>query len=148
EDHFVISDLGSRNGTFVNGVRLTAPRRMEHGDVVGIGLSKLTFRMAGASDTNIISVGSGPIGAQPPPLTEESLKGAVVAAGLVPAPDLETALANRRGRRLSQVLTEEKLVPEEGVRDLIGRTFRIPTIDLKSSAPDSAIAVRLSASLA
>ena len=34
---FIIQDLGSANGTFVNGVRLTAPRALQPGDVIGLG---------------------------------------------------------------------------------------------------------------
>jgi hypothetical protein len=34
---FIIQDLGSANGTFVNGVRLTAPRVLQGGDVTGLG---------------------------------------------------------------------------------------------------------------
>jgi hypothetical protein len=34
---FIIQDLGSANGTFVNGVRLTAPRVLQQGDVIGLG---------------------------------------------------------------------------------------------------------------
>jgi hypothetical protein len=34
---FIIQDLGSANGTFVNGVRLTAPQVLQPGDVIGLG---------------------------------------------------------------------------------------------------------------
>jgi hypothetical protein len=34
---FVIQDLGSANGTFVNGVRLTAPQVLQPGDAIGLG---------------------------------------------------------------------------------------------------------------
>ena len=34
---FVLEDLGSTNGTFVNGERLTAPRVLNPGDIVGLG---------------------------------------------------------------------------------------------------------------
>lgn len=37
ESEVVIQDLGSRNGVLVNGVRITAPTRLAHGDVVNIG---------------------------------------------------------------------------------------------------------------
>jgi predicted component of type VI protein secretion system len=33
---FVLEDLGSTNGTFVNGERLTAPRVLKPGDVIGL----------------------------------------------------------------------------------------------------------------
>jgi len=34
---FIIQDLGSANGTFVNGVRLTAPQVLQPGDAIGLG---------------------------------------------------------------------------------------------------------------
>ncbi len=36
-DGFVLQDLGSRNGTFVNGVRITGDRMLQDGDVIGFG---------------------------------------------------------------------------------------------------------------
>ena len=36
-DGFVIQDLGSRNGTFVNGTRITADTPLKDGDVIGCG---------------------------------------------------------------------------------------------------------------
>jgi DNA-binding response OmpR family regulator len=36
-DHYILSDLGSVNGTFVNGVRLLAPQRLRHDDRIGLG---------------------------------------------------------------------------------------------------------------
>jgi hypothetical protein len=38
-----IQDVGSTNGTFVNGERLTAPRRLAPGDVVRVGETDLRF---------------------------------------------------------------------------------------------------------
>ena len=38
-----ISDVGSTNGTYVNGVRLTAPRKLSPGDIVRIGETDLRF---------------------------------------------------------------------------------------------------------
>lgn len=40
---FVLHDLGSQNGTFVNGVRLTAPQRLRSGDEIVIGDLMLRF---------------------------------------------------------------------------------------------------------
>src|SRR5207253_6232381 len=34
---FVLQDLGSRNGTFVNGTRITGDRPLKSGDVIGFG---------------------------------------------------------------------------------------------------------------
>lgn len=42
-----VEDLGSRNGTFVNRERITAPRRLKEGDVVHFGDIPLRVRFAG-----------------------------------------------------------------------------------------------------
>jgi pSer/pThr/pTyr-binding forkhead associated (FHA) protein len=39
-----VTDLGSSNGTYVNGERIFAPRTLRHGDEVRIGTTKLLFR--------------------------------------------------------------------------------------------------------
>lgn len=39
-----VSDLGSSNGTWVNGERIWSSRRLRHGDEVRIGQSRLIFR--------------------------------------------------------------------------------------------------------
>ncbi len=36
-DGYILEDLGSTNGTFVNGVRLTAPRMLQPGDEIRLG---------------------------------------------------------------------------------------------------------------
>ena len=41
----VIEDLGSRNGTFVRGERLTAPAELKAGDDVRVGVVVLSFRV-------------------------------------------------------------------------------------------------------
>jgi pSer/pThr/pTyr-binding forkhead associated (FHA) protein len=40
-----IRDLGSHNGTFVNGRRILAEHRLEGGDEIGVGQTRLVFRM-------------------------------------------------------------------------------------------------------
>jgi DNA-binding response OmpR family regulator len=41
--HWVLHDLDSTNGTFINEQRLTAPRPLHDGDVIGIGEATFTF---------------------------------------------------------------------------------------------------------
>ncbi|MEJ2555074.1 MAG: FHA domain-containing protein [Anaerolineae bacterium] len=53
---FIIQDLGSANGTFVNGIRLTASQGLQQGDVISLGQTVLlAFRAsslaASPSDT-------------------------------------------------------------------------------------------------
>jgi predicted component of type VI protein secretion system len=46
---FTIEDLGSTNGTFVNGQRLTGPRPLRPGDMLGLGETvTLAYELAGA----------------------------------------------------------------------------------------------------
>jgi hypothetical protein len=42
-DGVYIEDVGSTNGTFVNGVRLTSPKKLSPGDVIRIGETDLRF---------------------------------------------------------------------------------------------------------
>jgi hypothetical protein len=44
DDWTAVDDGLSRNGTFVNGQRLTGRRRLRDGDVLGIGLTAIAFR--------------------------------------------------------------------------------------------------------
>lgn len=44
DDVFTVSDLGSANGTRVNGRPLEMPRRLRHGDIVSVGSATLTFQ--------------------------------------------------------------------------------------------------------
>jgi DNA-binding winged helix-turn-helix (wHTH) protein len=41
----VVEDLGSTNGTFLADKRVTGPVRLQHGDEIGIGPFRLTFRV-------------------------------------------------------------------------------------------------------
>ena len=42
----ILEDLESKNGTHVNGRRITAPIHLSDGDVIGLGSASLTFRVA------------------------------------------------------------------------------------------------------
>ena len=62
-DGYVVRDLGSRNGTFVNGARITEAR-LRHGDRVQIGLSRFIFECpeptaSSVADTHLAD-GAGP----------------------------------------------------------------------------------------
>ncbi len=45
---FAIEDMGSTNGTFVNGVQITTPKMLNPGDSIGIGQTALVFQISGA----------------------------------------------------------------------------------------------------
>jgi hypothetical protein len=72
---YVIEDLGSTNGTFVNGVRVTGPQPLHDGDIVGLGQVVLAFEEAfEAGEKTVISaqptapsLPAQPVYAPPPP---------------------------------------------------------------------------------
>ena len=43
----ILEDLGSKNGTHLNGNRVTMPVRLSDGDEIRLGAINLTFRIAG-----------------------------------------------------------------------------------------------------
>ena len=45
KDGATLEDLGSKNGTFLRGQRLSAPRALRDGDEIALGRIRLTFRM-------------------------------------------------------------------------------------------------------
>jgi adenylate cyclase len=52
EDEFWLVDFGSRNGSYVNDIRVAQPTRLRNGDVVRIGPFQLVFRQQAASDSS------------------------------------------------------------------------------------------------
>lgn len=141
KEAYTIADLGSRNGTFVNSERVTSPRRLSHGDVIGMGLSKLTFRLADYSETGAIDLEELAAASKhgPPPLTEESLATAAVSSGLVSQSDLDRVRKTANGRRLLSALVADRLATEEGLRDLMSRTFEIPIVELENAHFDEGV---------
>ena len=57
---FALRDLGSLNGTFVNGERLVTERRLRGGDEIRLGEARLVFRSEGADDRSSTDASEGP----------------------------------------------------------------------------------------
>ena len=57
---FCVRDLGSANGTFVNGEPVRGETRLRTGDELRLGNSRLTFFAVGDDDTEITAVADGP----------------------------------------------------------------------------------------
>jgi pSer/pThr/pTyr-binding forkhead associated (FHA) protein len=56
-----VTDLGSSNGTWVNGERIWSSCRLRHGDEIRVGQTRLIFRDApGAADAQTEAEGSSP----------------------------------------------------------------------------------------
>ncbi|MEW5959816.1 MAG: FHA domain-containing protein [Chloroflexota bacterium] len=64
---YVIEDLGSTNGTFVNGIQLTAPQALNPGDSIGIGQTALVFHMTDMPRGGGIPKPPAPTYVAPPP---------------------------------------------------------------------------------
>jgi hypothetical protein len=61
-----VEDLGSTNGTFVNGQRISGPTVLNPGDTVQMGRSTLSVEGA-AGGGQATAIGAVPVGAGPPP---------------------------------------------------------------------------------
>jgi pSer/pThr/pTyr-binding forkhead associated (FHA) protein len=48
-----VTDLGSANGTYVNGVRVRAPTRIQDSDMLRIGRIQLKLAMPGEPDQSV-----------------------------------------------------------------------------------------------
>ncbi len=56
---YLLEDLGSTNGTFVNSARLSSPRPINNGDVIGIGETvALNYEAATAAPTGATMIGN------------------------------------------------------------------------------------------
>ena len=61
-----VEDLGSTNGTYVNGQRISGPTVLNPGDTVQMGRSTLSVE-GGAAGGQATAIGAVPVGAAPPP---------------------------------------------------------------------------------
>ncbi len=153
---YVLNDLGSRNGTFLNDVRVAEPRPLQHGDLIKMGHCTLTFRLKEAENTISMprTVLLGDLQPPPPPpappapkapaMTEDSLAQALASSGLVAQAEIDRLRGTgAKGRRLYRALLEDKLVTEIGLRDLMSRTFNLVPVELKTMEIDAQTALRL-----
>jgi len=64
---YIAEDLGSTNGTFVNGVQITSPQALNPGDSIGIGQTALVFHLAEAQATGTPQAPASSYRNAPPP---------------------------------------------------------------------------------
>ena len=118
---FLIEDLGSTNGTFVNGRRLDRPVTLETGDRIELGASALVVQVSSvqptppSSDTMAQPPGDGPPEPEPEPVAEP--EDAAAAPG-APAPfalriEVDPA-AGQASVSLDESSDEVRLVHEGG----------------------------------
>jgi predicted component of type VI protein secretion system len=88
EDKLTIRDLGSRNGTLVNGKATTEETELRHGDLVQIG--KLTFAVSIQGATVGATARAGANGGKPPSLDEpghDEIDSWLISDGANPPPE-------------------------------------------------------------
>jgi hypothetical protein len=95
---FCVRDLGSSNGTFVNGEPVRGEARLRTGDELRLGNSRLTFYAVGDDDNETTAVADGP-----PVLTRRER-------------DLLVALCR-------PLLEGEAFAPPAGIRQMAGELF-------------------------
>jgi pSer/pThr/pTyr-binding forkhead associated (FHA) protein len=89
-EEWTIADDGlSRNGTYVNGLRLGGRRRLRDGDVVRFGTTEALFRIPGAV---ILDETKPPVSAHPPPSLSPAQRRTLVALARPFTGDVEHAV--------------------------------------------------------
>lgn len=101
EAGWCVTDLGSANGTFVNGERIWATRRLRHGDEVRVGQTRLVFR-----DSDDIGRSVTASAVEPPTLTARERDVLRVLCKPLLARDLFTEPASVREMAAELVITE------------------------------------------
>lgn len=147
---YQISDLGSRNGTFVNEAKIDAPRQLHHGDVVKLGKCTLTFRLSQSGETAMLSSAAVAAIVRPatPHVTADALAAAVVSAGLADEGQIkEIRSTGTSGKHLVKGLIQKLKISDVALRDLMSSKFGIPTADPSLLRIDQGIAAAVTASV-
>ena len=101
-DTATVRDLGSANGTWVNGARLTAPRALREGDTIAIGQTTFAFRRGQGERAPVIARGAPATAAgaaEATRLIDQAVLFAGATAGTDPA--LEIVAGAGAGRRFT-----------------------------------------------
>jgi len=111
-DTWVIEDLGSKNGTWVNGRRISGPTRLVHGDMVQLGDHRAAFVCPGERTEDPTLAGEdGGLG--PDSFTERELRTLrLVAAGMSNKQVAEELLVSVRTVKATVTSLLEKLQVE------------------------------------
>jgi pSer/pThr/pTyr-binding forkhead associated (FHA) protein len=136
-DQFIIEDLGSTHGTYVNGQRLTMPRFLRNKDIVIMGQTRLTFH-----DRRFASAGTTPRRGGVQPVTSHVLCAVCGTANHPQATICEgcgsgLASASQGGDRWANddLRTSRPITPAEPV---VARPFPTNTVPHRSGTDKSA----------
>lgn len=100
---YILEDLGSTNGSFVNGRRVTGPVALSAGDMIGLG-DTVVLAVVGAADAAVTQVGRVPATAptmKPPviPLSRQATPQPQPVATTYPAPSTPPPAASSPNRQ-------------------------------------------------
>ena len=99
-----LRDLGSRNGTYVNGTRVAERRTLQHGDELRIGSTRLVYRISRPSEEDqAVTLAREPA----PPLTPREREVLVALCRPVFSGDVLGVPASTRGIAAELVVTED-----------------------------------------
>lgn len=111
---WVVEDLGSTNGTYVNGERVRSPKALHDGDELRLGSTRLVFRaVAGGADR---PSGTAPLAEAPAVTRREKDLLVALCRPLLDGGMLSEPASVRQ-------LTEALVVSESAVKKLLGRTY-------------------------
>ncbi len=125
-DSVVVEDVGSTNGTFFDGTRVTSPVVLQPGSVVRIGDTVLQL----VSDGAAMPAGSAPSGARSTTVTGSDSFGAAVKAGSTGPSDIRETSMDAIAR---EVGAADVPVPEVQVQQGDQGTITIAFSDIESS---------------
>jgi len=112
DEGWCVTDLGSSNGTFVNGERIWGARRLRHGDEIRVGRARLLFRSTADAASPPTEVDE-----EPPTLTARERDVLVVLCRPLLARDLFTEPASIRE------IATELVVSEAAVKQHLANLF-------------------------
>lgn len=120
-ERLAIEDLGSTNGTFLNGQRVTGVSELKHGDVLKLGNSSLRIEVeVQAGDAAADPLSATPRAEPAPPAAAHPPPGAGGARGDVHAPPAESASRVHRPFAGSPAPAQHAFRAEEGARTTRG----------------------------
>jgi len=97
---YILEDLGSTNGTFVNGRRVTGPVALSHGDMLGLG-DTVVLAVSGGADAAVTQVGRVPTAPSMQPARPQAVSQQPSRATGQPAPPAaQPGMADNRRRML------------------------------------------------
>lgn len=111
---WVLRDLGSRNGTFINGERVAATRALHHRDEIRIGGTRIVLCLAEASESDV-----GPTVVPDPPPVLTRREGDVLRALFLPARSGELFTEPASTREMAEAL----VVSEAAIKQHLGNLY-------------------------